>query len=222
MPDKKVIDQAETEIAGYCLTLPGSEESERCWIAHQHYGDTKRSAEEGCEIEFKDGSVTGEDCAKLERLEQFARTMMSSGKIGNFVRTLYSLRSYAKKHAEERAEAEGRDAPEEGPLMTKTEAQDFESRKDELHQLFKEIDRDGNGRLDVGEFRDAMKGLGDELSGQDCSHLLEAMDIHGSITEEDFLAIVEAKGMWEKDTPITKILRRMSLRPSWFQDVNIP
>ena len=38
---------------------------------------------------------------------------------------------------------------------------------------------------------DAMKGLGDELSGQDCSHLLEAMDIHGSITEEDFLAIVE-------------------------------
>ncbi len=36
-----------------------------------------------------------------------------------------------------------------------------------------------------------MKGLGDELSGQDCSHLLEAMDIHGSISEEDFLAIVE-------------------------------
>lgn len=71
----------------------------------------QRSAEEGCEIEFKDGSVTGEDCAKLERLEQFARTMMSSGKIGNFVRTLYSLRSYAKKHAEERAAAEGRDAP---------------------------------------------------------------------------------------------------------------
>ena len=28
-------------LAGYCLTLPGSEESERCWIAHQHYGDTK-------------------------------------------------------------------------------------------------------------------------------------------------------------------------------------
>lgn len=71
----------------------------------------QRSAEEGCDIEFKDGSITGEDCAKLERLEQFARTMMSSGKIGNFVRTLYSLRSYAKKHAEERAEAEGRDAP---------------------------------------------------------------------------------------------------------------
>ena len=42
--------------------------------------------------------------------------MMSSGKIGNFVRTLYSLRSYAKKHAEERAEAEGRDAP--GALLS--------------------------------------------------------------------------------------------------------
>ena len=41
---------------------------------------------------------------------------------------------------------------------------------------------------------DAMKGLGDELSGTDCSHLLEAMDIHGSITEEDFLAIVEVGG----------------------------
>ena len=25
--------------------------------------------------------------------------------------------------------------------------------QDELHELFKSIDRDGNGRLDVGEFR---------------------------------------------------------------------
>ena len=38
-----------------------------------------------------------------------------------------------------------------------------------------------------------MKDLGDELSGQDCANVLEAMDIHGSLSEEDFLAIVEVR-----------------------------
>lgn len=42
-----------------------------------------------------------------------------------------------------------------------------------------------------------MKDLGDELSGQDCGHLLEAMDIHGHITEEDFFAIVEVRSLCE-------------------------
>ncbi|KAK9862583.1 hypothetical protein WJX84_006657 [Apatococcus fuscideae] len=216
MPDKRLLDMAENEIAGYCLTLPGSEEAERCWMAHEYYGETKRSAESGCEIEYVDGNISGEECAQLDRLGNFARTMMSSGKIGNFVRTLYTLRNVAQKQAAKEAEAAGREAPEEPPLMSNSEAQDFENRKEELHQLFMQLDRDGNGSLDIGEFRDAMKDLGDELSGQDCGHLLEAMDIHGHITEEDFFAIVEAKGMWEKDTPITKVLRRMSLKPTWF------
>ena len=68
----------------------------------------QRSAETGCELEFTDGNVSGEECAQLERLEAFARTMMTSGKIGNFVRTLYTLRNYAKKHADDQAGHSGR------------------------------------------------------------------------------------------------------------------
>ncbi len=71
----------------------------------------QRSSESGCVIEFSDGNISGEECAQLQRLEDFARTMMTSGKIGNFVRTLYTLRNYAKKHAQERAEAAGQEAP---------------------------------------------------------------------------------------------------------------
>jgi hypothetical protein len=36
--------------------------------------------------------------------------------------------------------------------------------KDHLAELFRQFDADGNGRLDVQEFREAMKHLGNELS----------------------------------------------------------
>ena len=71
----------------------------------------QRSAESGCEIEYVDGNISGEECAQLDRLGNFARTMMSSGKIGNFVRTLYTLRNVAQKQAAKEAEAAGREAP---------------------------------------------------------------------------------------------------------------
>lgn len=54
------------------------------------------------------------------------------------------------------------------------------------------MDRDNNGKLDTSEFRDAMNKLGMEhLTGKTVSTILSAMDIHGPITLEDFLQIVE-------------------------------
>lgn len=58
--------------------------------------------------------------------------------------------------------------------------------------LVQAMDRNGDGRLDAGEFRDAMNKLGmANLTGTTVSTILEAMDIHGPITLEDFLVIVE-------------------------------
>ena len=58
--------------------------------------------------------------------------------------------------------------------------------------ILQAMDRDGNGKLDAAEFRDAMKQLGmQNLTGTTVSTIFEAMDIHGAITMEDFLQIVE-------------------------------
>lgn len=54
------------------------------------------------------------------------------------------------------------------------------------------MDRDGNGQLDTAEFRDAMNKLGmQHLTGATVSTILSAMDIHGPISLDDFLQIVE-------------------------------
>lgn len=54
------------------------------------------------------------------------------------------------------------------------------------------MDKDGNGKLDVAEFRDALAKLGmQHLTGSTVSTIFSAMDIHGPITLEDFLHIVE-------------------------------
>ena len=53
------------------------------------------------------------------------------------------------------------------------------------------MDKDGNGKLDTGEFRHAMERLGGNLSGDSVSTIFEAMGIHGYITLDQFLDIVE-------------------------------
>lgn len=54
------------------------------------------------------------------------------------------------------------------------------------------MDKDGNGYLDTGEFRDAMDKLGmTNITGTTVSTILTAMDIHGPITMEEFLQIVD-------------------------------
>ena len=63
---------------------------------------------------------------------------------------------------------------------------------EERTPILQAMDRDGNGKLDAAEFRDAMKQLGmQNLTGTTVSTIFEAMDIHGAITMEDFLQIVE-------------------------------
>lgn len=54
------------------------------------------------------------------------------------------------------------------------------------------MDKDGNGFLDTGEFRDAMEKLGmNNITGTTVSTILTAMNIHGPITKEEFMQIVD-------------------------------
>lgn len=54
------------------------------------------------------------------------------------------------------------------------------------------MDTDLDGKLDAGEFRAAMEKLGMiHLSGPVVSTIFNAMDIHGPLTLQEFLYIVE-------------------------------
>ena len=65
--------------------------------------------------------------------------------------------------------------------------------------MIQAMDKDGNGKLNVAEFREAMEKLGmTHLTGNTVSTILEAMDVHGPIDLEDFLNIVEV-GMLSPD-----------------------
>lgn len=59
--------------------------------------------------------------------------------------------------------------------------------------MLQAMDKDGNGKLDTGEFREAMQQLGGSLSGDSVSTIFDAMGIQGYITLDQFLDIVEVR-----------------------------
>lgn len=64
------------------------------------------------------------------------------------------------------------------------------------------MDKDGNGLLDTGEFRDAMQKLGmSNITGTTVSTILTAMNIHGPITMEEFLQIVDVRSSLASTSP---------------------
>ncbi len=66
-----------------------------------------------------------------------------------------------------------------------------EAARKQLVDLFYAMDSDLNGMLDVEEFRAAMRAAKRELPGDVVSKVLEAMDIHGRLTLDQFINIAE-------------------------------
>lgn len=62
---------------------------------------------------------------------------------------------------------------------------------------------------------EAMRELGDEMSGSSVATILDAMDVHGFISVDQFVAIVEAEAI-ESHSSDAKMLRRLSKDPVWW------
>ncbi|KAK9814695.1 hypothetical protein WJX72_010034 [[Myrmecia] bisecta] len=200
-----VLGQAEQELTEYCSHLPGSEESERCWTAFRYFEDKKHEAESGCEVEIKDGKVA-EECAKLEHFEDFARQMIGGGSARNFVRTLFTLSNAERKQLARQIEnLQG----SESSLSSMDLIVDSDVERERLIALFETADTNGDGVLNVAEFRAAMKSLGDELSGNSVAIIFDALDAHGNINVDQFITIVEAENV-RSHTRDAKLLRALS------------
>jgi Ca2+-binding EF-hand superfamily protein len=195
-----LLSKAEAELAEYCSALPGEgEESEKCWAAYDYFEQRKDEAESGCEVDWTSGKRDGPDCGKLDSFESLVRQLLGQAPMKSFAHMLYTLRK-ADQHAQQPSgKLAGQSAAEQG------NASDNGRRR--LVALFHAMDKDGNGKLDVAEFRDALAKLGmQHLTGSTVSTIFSAMDIHGPITLEDFLHIVEAEEI-NSDTPVSRWLR---------------
>ena len=70
--------------------------------------------------------------------------------------------------------------------------------KEDLEKIFKEIDADGNGTLDVEEVQAAMKKIGNEMSKEEVIKLFESVkddkaESKEEVTLEEFVQIMTKK-----------------------------
>lgn len=180
-----LLHQAAHDISSYCSKLPGSEESEQCWVAHKFFTDKMNAAEQACDLEKSKGSP-GQGCESVEDWESFMRQAESFSSTPETVNTLGSL-----ARAEQRKHDEGLGKEANAHSSDVQHARDMG--KHRYVDLFHTMDQNKDGFLDISEFREVMKKLGDELSGQMVSKILGALDIHYNVDLDQFLTIVEAE-----------------------------
>ena len=140
-------------------------------------------------------------CAdERERFESFVRELLYAGSVTAFVKAL----GRRKREEERRREKEeGSSSSSSSPPSTSSPPSssspspaeidaETERRRRGLVALFRRYDRDGNGRLDAAEFREAAAAAGDPLTGSEVAKIFTALDIHGAgVSLDDFLAAVE-------------------------------
>ncbi|EIE27629.1 hypothetical protein COCSUDRAFT_55621 [Coccomyxa subellipsoidea C-169] len=195
-PQQTVLEKADHALIDYCSALPGDESAERCWRAVRYFEERVAEAQEGCVLPEGGRSAEAGACTAAERLEDFVRQFVGQAPTHMFVQTLLVLES-ADRHAKER-----QDTP-----RPEAETSVEEAARKQLVDLFYAMDSDLNGMLDVEEFRAAMRAAKRELPGDVVSKVLEAMDIHGRLTLDQFINIAEAEEIYA-DTPLAAWLRR--------------
>lgn len=197
-PVSRVLDMAQTDLAEYCSLLSAGDEAKECWGVYEYLEMARVSAEQGCVLEGVPGASPAPNCAQLQRLEGIVRELTSRGDIRDLVIAMATLARIEKKAA---AAAATKDAVPEAENEECEEEEEHcfpglppavqPHRREQLVQLFKRLDVQCTGTIDAGQFRDAMHSLGDDLSGDSVATIFEAMDIHGFLDLQQFIAIVE-------------------------------
>lgn len=122
------------------------------------------------------------------------RELLYANSVSGFVKALGRRKREEERRREKKEAAAGDGGRESAPTADEIDA-DTERRRAGLVALFRRYDRDGNGRLDAAEFREAAAAAGDPLTGSEVAKIFTALDIHGAgVSLDDFLAAVEVGG----------------------------
>jgi len=219
------VQRGREEVAALCSVLPeGSEDKAECEEALVYYERMASGDGEACSLAAEAAATGGEgaptttstspwtssassrfadpSCAdEKERFESFVRELLYAGSVTAFVKAL-GRRKREEERRREKGEGGGTSSPpstssspsSSSPSPTEIDAE-TERRRRGLIALFRRYDRDGNGRLDAAEFREAAAAAGDPLTGSEVAKIFTALDIHGAgVSLDDFLAAVEVGG----------------------------
>ena len=139
-------------------------------------------------------------CAdEKERFESFVRELLYANSVSGFVKALGRRKREEERRREKEAAgggggARGAAVPSSSSPTPAAIDAETERRRAGLVALFRRYDRDGNGRLDAAEFREAAAAAGDPLTGSEVAKIFTALDIHGAgVSLDDFLAAVEVR-----------------------------
>ena len=213
-PPPTPVQRGREEVAALCNVLPeGSEDRAECEDALVYYERLAAGDGEACSLAAAEAASGGGAAAtsspwtssassrfadpacadEKERFESFVRELLYAGSVSAFVKAL-GRRKRAEEERREREE-EGSGTPSSPPSTSAADIDaETERRRQGLVALFRAYDRDGNGRLDAAEFREAAAAAGDPLTGSEVAKIFTALDIHGAgVSLDDFLAAVEVK-----------------------------
>ncbi len=62
--------------------------------------------------------------------------------------------------------------------------------EEDIHTAFQVLDRDGNGRIDIDEFRHFMTTMGERMTSEEVEELL-------SVAKKEGVGFLEYKGEWK-------------------------
>ena len=84
----------------------------------------------------------------------------------------------------------------------------------DYRRVFREFDRDGNGRIDRSEFRKACQDLGIDLTSSELSHVIKKFDRDGDgqVSVSEFVRFAEGGGRGSSSSP------RRSRSPRHYRD----
>ncbi|KAK9809564.1 hypothetical protein WJX73_002464 [Symbiochloris irregularis] len=203
-PAPDIVTQAEESLQEYCSVFPEDDAAgvAQCWDAYNYFQERKDLASSTCTIEEEEGLRDGPGCSDWDRFQDFVRRMFGYASARNFVSTLSTLARFRDRdNLSVKPAVSAPEPPKDAGLP--------DYARDNLVALFEAMDADGNGKLNVAEFRAAMQQLGGNLSGDSVGTIFEAMGIYGFLTLDQFLDIVEVEGS-ASHTPLNNWLQRRS------------
>lgn len=220
--DRSLLTIAEDELVEYIELLGEHEASEDCKAAYEYLKQARTAAELAAVARGPEGAHP----EQLQQLELLVRELLSRGDVRDVVRSLATLARLERKasgqslgSASSSARASRASTEDTGPgaAFPGLPPTDRPHRREQLVEMFQKMDSQGHGVIDAGQFRAAMRDLGDDLNGEATAIIFDAMDIHGFINLEQFIAIVEAEEVRSHSTVAT-MLHRLHMHPTWWTE----
>lgn len=174
------LNQAESDIREYCTKIDGEEKARCLTTLTRLEGQHKRALDM-----VADEDTRSQAEQELDRLDAMARELSAIGSVRLMVDAIH--------HLQGKQEADRLRGPNR-PHPSAKSPQELAA-QERLRAVFDQMDKDGDGALNIAEFRAAMDCLDDHLDGPMVVEICDALGLHGRVCFDQFEDIVAAEAI---------------------------